>query len=81
MQAVAVAISDSGTVTANQITELEIEWVGSITIQSGDTAEIQFSETNGEEEPMTWRQAISWRFTLPKTRCLLSMELKNAERS
>lgn len=49
--------SSSGEVSAAQIRNLNIEWVnGSITIQSGGTDVITFSET-GIGEQMVWKQA------------------------
>lgn len=53
-------LSSSGSVTASQIKDIEIEWVaGSITIQPGDVDSILFEETGAkkESEMMVWKQS------------------------
>ncbi len=50
-------VSGSGAVVADQVSELEIQWVaGSITIVPGDTEQIEFSETGNDKKPMVWKQ-------------------------
>lgn len=45
-----------GSASAQQIRELEIQWVaGSVTILPGDTDEITFSENGDTNNPMTWK--------------------------
>ena len=65
-------VSSAGSVNADEVQKLDIEWVsGSITIQTGDTDEITFSETNGmdEDDKMVWKQSgneLSIQFCKPK---------------
>lgn len=52
-------VASEGSVTADQIRELQIEWVsGSVTIQTGDTDTITFRETGAsdEKDTMVWKQ-------------------------
>lgn len=52
-------VSDQGSVKASKIRNIEIDWVsGSITIQSGDTDQIVFSETSSDSQKntMVWNQ-------------------------
>lgn len=66
------SIERVGSVTASEIRELDIEWVaGSITIQTGDTDEITFSENGGldDSDKMVWKQSgnmLSIQFCKPK---------------
>lgn len=51
-------VANAGSVDADQVSDLKIEWVaGSITIIPGDTEQIEFSETGNDEKPMVWKQA------------------------
>lgn len=53
-------VSSSGSVNADEVTHLEIEWVaGSITIQPGETDTISFAETEVSDEKyqMIWKQS------------------------
>lgn len=53
-------LASSGSVSADQIRDIEIQWVsGSITIEKGDTENIQFSETSGldEDQKLVWKQS------------------------
>lgn len=65
-------VESVGSVTASEIRELDIEWVaGSITIQTGDTDEITFSENSGldDENKMVWKQTgskLAIQFCKPK---------------
>lgn len=55
-------VAESGSVAAEQIREIEVEWVGgSITIEPGDTDTITFSESSYGSgcEPMVWKQSGS----------------------
>ena len=52
--------SSSGQVPASEIRNLNIEWVsGSVTVQPGDTDQIQFSESGNfsEDQQMVWYQS------------------------
>ncbi len=48
--------ADAAVVPADQISELEIQWIaGSVTIQPGDTEDIRISETGELSKPMVWK--------------------------
>lgn len=51
-------VSSSGTVNAEKITDIDIEWAaGTILIQTGDVDRIEFSESGASEDhKMTWKQ-------------------------
>lgn len=65
-------VSDHGAVLADKIRNLEIDWVsGSITIKTGDTDQIIFSETGSDSEKntMVWKQTgntLKIQFRQPK---------------
>ncbi len=51
-------VANAGSVAADQVSDLEIQWVGgSVTIVPGDTEKIEFSETGNDRKPMVWKQA------------------------
>ena len=66
-------ISSEGSVNADEIRSIEVEWVGgSITVQTADTDTITFSETGAEkeEDTMVWKQTgdgLKIQFQNPKS--------------